>query len=498
MSAEPSPWPTRFWPTEEPTDAVSAASPVVLASALAVGVVAALILREQVSGSAYVLVGLGILVVALRARSSRLSPPQVGAAVVTVALLSVAVVRSAHWLVVLCLLAAWGVGTLAVVGGRTWTGSLLAGLLPALVPPRAARWARRAIAPLAMPGLSSRRTWVVAAITAGLVVVFGSLFAAADPAYASILSDALPSANVSEILRRILILAAITSAAIVMAFLAHQPPAVDALAPLQGEPVRRWEWAIPLTVLDLLFLSFVLVQLTVLFGGREHVLTTEGLSYAQYARQGFWQLLVVTALTLVVIAIAVRKAPRAAAADTLLVQVLLAALCVLALVVVASALHRMAIYEQEYGFTRLRLFVQVVELTLGGAFLLLLAAGVRMTGAWLPRAVVALVAAALLGLAAVNPDAYVADHNVARYERTGQIDVAYLAGLSADAVPALLRLPAAVQGCALGTIAAELTEGSDPWYDRNLARERARQLIWETRPAACPTTGAERPPAAGL
>lgn len=60
----------------------------------------------------------------------------------------------------------------------------------------------------------------------------------------------------------------------------------------------------------MLFLGFVAVQLRVLFGGDRHVLTTDDLTYAEYARQGFWQLLAVTGLTLLVIAVALRKAAR--------------------------------------------------------------------------------------------------------------------------------------------------------------------------------------------
>ena len=43
-------------------------------------------------------------------------------AVATCALAGVGVVRSADWLFVLCLLTAWVVGSLALAGGRTWTG----------------------------------------------------------------------------------------------------------------------------------------------------------------------------------------------------------------------------------------------------------------------------------------------------------------------------------------------------------------------------------------
>jgi hypothetical protein len=478
------PWGTsRLWPSEPTT----AADPRTVASALAIGVFAALALRPQLPGLAYLLTGVGVLAVALSARTGRLSPPQTVAALFTVALLAVALARSAPWLVALAVVGACFVGSLALVGGRTWTGLVVGAFSSGLAPGRAGRWVQRSLVRIRVPSLRSGRLWLVVGVTAGLVVLFGALFVTADPAYAELLDRAVPSLDVPGLAGRLPVLCAVATATLVAAYLAHHPPRVDALAPAAGRPLRRWEWGVPLVVLDLLFLSFVLVQLTVLFGDEEHVLATSGLTYAEYARQGFWQLLVVTVLTLVVIAVATRTAPRTAASDRVVVRVLLALLCLLTLVVVASALHRMSLYEQQFGFTRLRLFVSAVELTLGAIFVLLLAAGVRLRGRWLPRAVVALAAVAVLALAAVNPDAYIAEQNVARYERSGRIDVAYLATLSPDAVPALDRLPADLRSCALQRVASELAERTEHWYDLNLSRERARRLVERQPVAGCPT-----------
>ena len=66
---------------------------------------------------------------------------------------------------------------------------------------------------------------------------------------------------------------------------------------------------------------------------------------------------------------------------------MLGALCLLTLVVVASALYRMHVYEEAYGFTRLRLLVSVFEGWLGLVVLLVLGAGLRLRGSWVPRAV---------------------------------------------------------------------------------------------------------------
>jgi hypothetical protein len=166
------------------------------------------------------------------------------------------------------------------------------------------------------------------------------------------------------------------------------------------------------------------------------VLRTSGLTYAEYARSGFAQLIAAAALTLAVIAAAARYAQ-----DSRLLRVLLGALCALTLVVLASAFTRLHLYESAYGFTRLRLAADAAILWLAGLFAFVLIAGATRRTAWLPRGVVALSATGMLAFAISNPDGRIADRNVDRYERTGRIDMSVLTNLSPDAAPALRRLP---------------------------------------------------------
>jgi hypothetical protein len=145
-------------------------------------------------------------------------------------------------------------------------------------------------------------------------------------------------------------------------------------------------------------------------------------------------------------------------------------------VIVASALRRLWLYEEAYGYTRLRLFVGAVELGLGWLLVLVLAAGVRLRARWLPSTVLASVAVGLLGFAALNPDRFVAAQNIDRYERTGRVDTWYLSELSADATPELRRLPADRQACAMGQVSHDLRAEPDPWYAYNAGRAAARQV----------------------
>jgi hypothetical protein len=238
-----------------------------------------------------------------------------------------------------------------------------------------------------------------------------------------------------------------------------------------------------LVMLDALFALFVIVQITVLFGGREHVLETSGLTFAEYARSGFFQLVAVAVLTLVVLGFFARYARRSGTRDDLLMKILGGVLVVLTLVVLASALKRLVLYEEVFGFTRLRVAVHATILWLTGMFCMVSIAGVRMNARWLPRGVVIFSSIALLAFTVVRPDALIAERNVERFERTGKVDVAYLAGLSPDAVPALARLPEPERSCAMVSLRYELTEPDSLW-ELNFARDTARETLSTTPESA--------------
>jgi hypothetical protein len=220
------------------------------------------------------------------------------------------------------------------------------------------------------------------------------------------------------------------------------------------------------------------VQVTTLFGGHDHVLATAGLTYAEYARSGFFQLAAVGGLTLAVVA----GAARWSRIDERVVRVLLAVLCVLTLVVLASALRRLGLYQDAFGATRLRFLVGVQLVWLGAVFVVLLVAGAVGGRAWLPRALVALSGLTAIGFAASNPDGRIAETNVERHAETGRVDARYLRTLSADALPAVARLPPERAACAIGDVRGRL-RWDDGLAGANFSRARAREVL-ATLPAA--------------
>jgi hypothetical protein len=476
----------------------------VLIGAVAAGVLAALAVPWTTPGIGWLVTGLVVAVVTVVGVRSlgrpAFGPTRVAWAIAALLLLAAVGVLAAPWLGVLLVVAAFGCGALALTDGRSLRKMVAGVCMVPLASVWALFWAGRGA-----PGRDSgpehaggdvRRAGLgrlVAAIlvSVALLIVFVALFAGADPVFARVVSTVTPTLNGGTVFRWIFSVAVFVPGTLGACFLlaSPRPSTVD------SSPERSWrrvEWALPAGTLVAVFAAFVAVQFTVLFGGADHVLTTENLTFAQYARTGFWQLLTVTVLTLLIMAAVARKAHRSTATDRLWLRGLLGALAVLSLVVVASALARMWTYEQAYGFSRLRVLVSVCELWLGLVFLLVLAAGIRLSAParWLPQAVVGTGVAALLALAALNPDQFIADRNVDRYLQSGKVDLDYLSTLSVDAVPALDRLPEPQRSCVLSPIMADApsfaTDGLRGW---TLARYLADRVVAD-RPLqtiSCPT-----------
>ena len=419
--------------------------------------------------------------------------PDVGWTVLALALSAVGTVRAAEWLAVLCLLAAVPAAALAVAG-RSFPALPASLTLPVAAVVRAIPWMWRGLRADGRPSLG--RALGVGLAAVAVLVVFVPLLASADAAFSAVVAEITPAIEVDAVTRWVVLLVFGTAATAGACFLLLAPPEpvgpaghstcesppCCAAAPTRrtcsGRPTRLrcLDWAIPTGLLVAVFALFVGVQSVVLFGSDDYVVATTGLTYAEYARGGFWQLLAVTVLALGVLAFDSRWAPVATPTERGVKRGLLAALAVLTLVVVASALHRMWLYQQAYGFTVLRLLVLTCELWLGVGFVLALVAVLRLRPAGLSRPMVAAGMLALLGLAVLDPERFIAEHNVARWTDTGQLDTYYLSRLSADAVPVLVDLPEPMRSCTLVHIADDLG-APDDWRSANLSRDAARDLL---------------------
>ncbi|MEU4593535.1 DUF4153 domain-containing protein [Micromonospora aurantiaca (nom. illeg.)] len=426
------------------------------------------------------------VVLAVRSKTAELPRAdkliRAGWAAAALALIAVPAFRNAWWLVTFCVLGALGCATLAIIGGRLVRSVLFGLVATPFAALRGLPWVRRHIT--ASPQEATVRKVTVSVVaTVVVLVVFGSLLASADAAFSEALGSLVPEINLGTVFGWLFLAVVGGLIAVAALYTLAAPPD---LSTVDREGERRLgllEWAPAIGALTLLFAGFVVVQFTTLFGGQQHVQRVAGLSYAEYARSGFWQLLFVTLLTVAVLGGVSRWARRERPVERIMLRVLLGLISALSVVIVASALSRMWTYQKVYSFTGERIFVMAFEMLLGTVFLMIIAAGVKWRGRWIPGTTLALAVAMLLGLAVLNPEDYVARRNTLRYEQTGKIDAWYLRALSADATPALAKLPDPVRRCTLSWIADDLAE-PDPWYAWNLGRQRARKALDEVGPKA--------------
>ena len=455
-------WPDRSVPGNVP----------VLLGAVAVGLLAGAVLpfRDLGLGTFLVLAAAGaVLVAASRHRRDWFT---LTCALLCLALAATVVVRDAEWIVVLCLLAGSGLCAVGLVAGRSVPSFVLSCLAWPLSGLRGLPWLGRTARLITGKGSAAAllRTamWSVLGIT-----VFALLFASADALFAEWVGALVPDLGWADLALRAFVAVFIGGIVLAGGYLALNPPRTDRGERAARPVAHRFEWLAPVLVVDVVFVLFLVAQATVIFGGHAYLERTTGLTYAEYVHQGFGQLTVATALTLLVVWAATRKAPRETSADRAWIRVSLGLLCVSTLVVVASALYRMHVYQDAYGFTRLRLLVDVFEGWLGVLVLATMVGGATLRAVWLPRFGLLSGVTLLVGLAAINPDAWIAQQNLDRYEATGKVDWHYLGDLSDDALPVLATLPRDLAQCALSID----DRAGDDWLEWNLGRSQARDFI---------------------
>jgi Domain of unknown function (DUF4173) len=242
------------------------------------------------------------------------------------------------------------------------------------------------------------------------------------------------------------------------------------------------EIAVVLGSLDALFLLFVIVQIRYLFGGASLVGIKSGLTYAEYARQGFFELVAVAALALPVLLGAHWLLRRETPADErgfrlpALIQVLLI------FVIMASAIERMVLYQREYGQTELRLYTSAFMGWLGVVFLWFLLTVLRGRRRHFVFGSMLAGFGVLAVLYAINPDAVIARVNLARAAGGRPFDASYAASLSADAVPALAAGLASLSANDRSSLTRQLAhhwrpDGGSDWRTWSVSRARAYRAM---------------------
>jgi hypothetical protein len=260
----------------------------------------------------------------------------------------------------------------------------------------------------------------------------------------------------------------------------------------------RIEIGIILALVNVLFLSFVWVQFSYFFGGDAMVQDLSGPSYSEYARRGFFQLLVVAILVMLLLLSSYALFNPTTLRQQRWFQVLAGSLIILTWIIELSAIHRMFIYVQAYGLTELRFYSSVMMIWLAGVLLWFSLSVLRQQGGqFLFGAVISIFLSVAL-LHAINPDATIMRTNLERLAEGKSFDVDYIEQLSADMIPTVAQRLSDVYNneqnkgfsCALSlllTQAAATTHNDNDkgWLAWHWARYQSEQAMREMENRGC-------------
>lgn len=207
----------------------------------------------------------------------------------------------------------------------------------------------------------------------------------------------------------------------------------DVRVPHRQDPVVV---GIILGLVNVLFLLFVFIQIKYLFGSPEYVINNN-LTFADYARRGFFELVWVMVIAGLLLLATFRS--FAHHGHVKLIQVFKMLLIAQILVIAVSALKRMNIYQDAYGFTTLRLYVEWFIYFTGVCFITL---AVALLTNWKFQKFfyffLVFGLAAFTLVASLNVDAMIANKNIEQAKMQNKpLDIHYLFGLSVDAIPAI-------------------------------------------------------------
>jgi hypothetical protein len=271
-----------------------------------------------------------------------------------------------------------------------------------------------------------------AVVTVVVLVFFATLLSAADPVFDKMIVE------IREQIAGRAILSVLLAAFLVLSLTIR---AVERRAtPHRLTFLSFQEVFVPVAGMIALFAGFLFVQAKYLFGSHEAI-QAFGITYSDYVRSGFVELLLATFFGSLVAYVVILKRHAASGRQAGLLTGVNVLLVIELFLMLGSALKRDWLYMDVYGLTRVRIIGEIFLAWLGVILLLLLALNAvpRMRERHFLGGLLAASAAVFVVLNAMNMDMRIARHEPPRDQPK---DLYYLSLLSADAAgewPAMIR-----------------------------------------------------------
>lgn len=357
----------------------------------------------------------------------------------------------------------------------------------------------RAVSTMALVGqvhskVKNRDVWLRALkgffMALPILVLFGVLFSQADLAFSQFVKGFV-NITISERSIQYVILLVFAFAA-GLSYLSYiffpktaQPELLDKKPDVTIQEGRGIEVLVFLGLIAILFLVFIGFQVTYLFGGETNIVNA-GFTYAEYARRGFWELLAVVVLSLLVLLASEKHAGAEIQSDKRFTVPALV-LIVEVVVIIISAFKRLSLYIDAYGMSMLRFYAAGFIILLLVLFILLAIKFIQSRQEqFFAFGMLLSVTTFLIVVNLVNPDVFIIQSNMEQFNQTGRIDVTYIRELSVDAESEKIELFNKLEGedkeVLRGLLQLDkdrLQQHSEHWQSGNISRSRALKLLNE-------------------
>ena len=320
-----------------------------------------------------------------------------------------------------------------------------------------------------------------------VLFVFLLLFSSADLIFKKYVSDLININIEPEIIARsvLILIAALAYIGAYSCIFRKKESQTAVRQDNKSYSIGRIENSILLGSVNILFFIFMLIQLTYLFGGETNI-SAQGFTYAEYARRGFFELIAVAVISLLLLLITERYIVKKESGHTIGFKLLSAALIVQVILIMTSAFTRLSLYEEAYGFTDQRLFSHAFIILLAAVFCLLLYKiyrNVKESAFALQVFISIILFLAVMNF--LNPDAFIARRNIERFIATGKLDAYYLGRLSSDAIPDTIKILDVSDEDMKGSFARGLywraqdinSSYFSKWQSLNLSRMKAKKIL---------------------
>jgi hypothetical protein len=296
---------------------------------------------------------------------------------------------------------------------------------------------------------TKRNIWPVVrgiVIALPIIAIFASLLASADVVFGQRLEDVINWFNIEnlpELIFRFIYIVVIGYALAGVVLHASTQSKDEKLASSTIPPFLGYvEATIVLGSVVALFAAFVVIQFQYFFGGLTNI-HIDGYTYAEYARRGFGELVAVAFFALLMLLTLSAITKRDSETQRRIFSGLGVALVALLLVMLFSAFKRLGLYEEAYGFSRLRTYTHVFLIWLGLLLIVTIALEILRKEHMFTFAMLIASLGFAISLPILNVDTFIVNQNVQREIRTKandstNLDTQYFLNLSDDAVPALV------------------------------------------------------------